>query len=695
MGKSSLSQYIKDLQNDIVQQSNWELTSSFEQLLSTYNSMLQFTIRGIADNSLEQMHNQLWNDAVCLKMRHMRAERMRQHPNDIYCSQARKYQQNITIGGITAEFPSAKDSKCEQLNIQLFNHTWTSDIWTKNTYNQATELVESEAVPLKTKLIFISSVTLSLLEYYDTYKLCLLFDTYLSPENEIAVRSLIGIIFATHKYSDVIPNSSKITERIDEVLADEIFVKQLYTAIIQLHTCKNTEKTLQKLHEEMDQSMYNVSDDIKRKYGLVTINTAEKESTDDNVEELVDESMEENMEKRMQKFANMQHDGQDMHLMSFARYKNDPFFTETAHWFYPFDADEPSLAAIADAIVEKTGFSLMECTSILPFCNSDLYTFCLLFGRTGDTITNAMEECVKNALGENDKDEIKEILQNARAAQSTPKILIRYYLFDLYRFFYFSAYRNQFYNPFETIKNNFEFRPIQIPLLTNHLQDEGQLRYADYLFTHQEYYRAKSIYLWNESLSYAKRHKKMGCCDEMAKDYREAASNYQIAILHGEESEWTQIHYAKCLYKSGDYRQAAEQYTNLVQMQPESFLYLYRAGECLLRTYKPADSLPFLHKAHYINGDSDSASDLLGIALSIDGQHDKAISTCKSTLSLAFAHMAKGDSMEAYQLLLKAKQEDKDFDKNYHDIASLFISNGIISSLVSQLFYDATIMQAL
>lgn len=695
MGKQSLSQYIKNLQNDIVQQSNWELTSSFEQLLSTYNSMLQFTIRGIADNGIEQMHNQLWNDAIRLKMRHMRAERMRQNPNDLYCSKARKYQQNITIGGITSEFLSAKSGNYEQLNTILFNHTWTSDIWTKGTYNQATELMESESIPLKTKLIFISAVTLALMEYYDTYKLCLLFDTYLSPENEISVRSLIGIIFSVQKHEDLITKSVKITERIDEVLADEIFVKQLYTAIMQLHTCKNTEKTLQKLHEEMDMSMYNLSDDMKRKYGMVTINTAEKESDDDNVEELIDESMEENMEKRMQKVANMQRDGQDMHLISFARHKNDPFFSETAHWFYPFDADEPAISALADAIVERTGYSLMECTSILPFCNSDLYTFCLLFSHIGDVVTNAMEDCVKNALGANDKDEIKETLQNARAAQSTPKILIRYYLFDLYRFFYFSPYRKQFYNPFETIKSTFTYSPIQIPLLTNHQQTEGMQRYADYLLTHKEYSMAQTLYLWCTNIDKAKQQKKIGYCEEMEKQYCMATASYKIAMAFGDESEWMLTHYARCLYKSGDYKQAGEQYAQLVQMQPESFPYLYRAGECLLRTAKPADSLPFLHKAHYINGDSDSASDLLGIALSINGQHDKAIAVCKSSLSQAFVHIAKGDSMEAYQLLLKAKEEEAEFEKDYQDIANLFITNGIISSLVSQLFYDAAVMQAL
>ena len=74
----------------------------------------------------------------------------------------------------------------------------------------------------------------------------------------------------------------------------------------------------------------------------------------------------------------LQSEGADTYMSAFSQLKSYPFFRQAAHWFYPFDRQQPDVAQVfkqKNIEGEKSIIgTLMESTM---FCNSDKYSFCL------------------------------------------------------------------------------------------------------------------------------------------------------------------------------------------------------------------------------------------------------------------------------------------------------------------------------
>lgn len=59
------------------------------------------------------------------------------------------------------------------------------------------------------------------------------------------------------------------------------------------------------------------------------------------------------IENSIRELGELQMEGADTYMSTFAQLKNYPFFRQAAHWFYPFDKQAPEIAELFQN--EKTG----------------------------------------------------------------------------------------------------------------------------------------------------------------------------------------------------------------------------------------------------------------------------------------------------------------------------------------------------
>ena len=105
----------------------------------------------------------------------------------------------------------------------MFLQTWTNSAWTPEEEEDAQSMLTSELLPVNDLCLFISAVTLSLMECFDlrriSVKVC--WDAYRHPDVQcLAQRALVGVIFIFHIYKNRLSLYNDLVKRVD--LMDEI-----------------------------------------------------------------------------------------------------------------------------------------------------------------------------------------------------------------------------------------------------------------------------------------------------------------------------------------------------------------------------------------------------------------------------------------------------------------------------------------
>ena len=618
---------------------NWKLSSEIENLQTTYSYMLQYASQGMEDPERNKLYHKLIRRAYELADS---AEFIRKHHSGNgyqqgkyrvmqqfesksfrdYCLSLEAFSEDLGMAQIsimdeTQRSQSINDiyARHEKDVTEMFDKIWLSTHWTDEDLDGATAILESLLVPANDIAVMISAITLNLLQLFDSRKFQFLLKAYqIHSEAIVTQRALTGIALTAYYQEKRLNLYPELVEALSLLNDSTPIAKELNKIQIILLLSHETEKIEKKMREEIIPNM---------KISPEMMNPGQKIF---DMEDLEDKNPEWEKEiKRVEEYLHergaLQSEGADTYMSAFSQLKSYPFFRQAAHWFYPFDRQQPDVAQVfkrKNIDGEKSIIStLMDSTM---FCNSDKYSFCLtLQNIPSDQLELlATEFNMQNEMIGEGQNPLAEYIQAEKKSEN----VCRQYIHDLYRFFKLWMYRSEMHDIFTDDLALWKCEVLK-PLIHT---PESLKHIAEYLFSKEYFEQACEIY--NELLQYDNLNddfwRKTGFCYQKMKAYSKALQAYEQADLLKPDHVWTLKQMAQCNKRQQQYQKALECLYKIESMQPENLNLLLQIGQCLanLRMYDKA--LTYFFKVEYLDKAPANAQRAIGWCYFMTGKYDDA-----------------------------------------------------------------------
>ena len=393
---------------------NWDVLSTIETLQTNYDYMLKYAALGQADPQREELFTNILNKAYELADQLHVEEKFANgygYMSDLYRFNKVKpiptyleLQKELISLNSNAGITITSENECRHELFQphfdfidkVFKKTILVSHWNTSEYSDAYKLVLCGMSAFDIE-VWLSAITLSLLNCYDAMKFNFLMNIYLEKSiPSIKARALVGIALATYYHSDRIKRDKERSSQLDLLLNSHEEIPHKLHLIQQIFLLtRETEKIDKKMREEIiPQMMKNPYLKHKdKKFEEIEL----KELEEDNPEWEQDLSK---MTEQIHELGELQREGADTYMSTFAMLKHYPFFREMPHWFYPFNTMEPTVHKIFKER-EISEHSILHLMLNSPaFCNSDKYSFSLTLNEIPLQDMSMMKENV------NDKEDL-------------------------------------------------------------------------------------------------------------------------------------------------------------------------------------------------------------------------------------------------------------------------------------------------
>ncbi len=582
----------------------------YRNLEETYHFMLKYTVEGIRDPERQKVYRKLIVSVFELADKVNEAIRLRFSPSveyekkrvfkdkfipdlGAYLSELEDfYLQDEEPQDEAASLQAAKEH--QQKILSLFYHVWFRDNLTPAEAEPLRTFLMSPVMHLAYKSFIITALTLSLQRYFDMEKFTLLFDAYDSEEDEINQRALVGLLINFYKYDTRMPFYPAITGRLKILNENPEFKRNLERIIVQFIRSKETEKLQQRIRNEILPEMIKISPNLKDKINLDSL-MEEGLSEDKNPdwEEIFKDSP--GLMDKMEEFSELQMEGADVFMGSFAMLKSFPFYNETGNWFMPFFPENPEIANALN-VNEETIRHLMEAISRAPIlCNSDKYSFCFSIQSLPKENREFMTQGIQaemDQLKELEKDE--ELTQPGRKAE----FISNQYIQDLYRFYKLFPRKEEFEDIFSW---RFDFHN-KLALGDILKEDPKVLRnIAEYYFAKNQFEEAAEIFgFLLEKEKSGELYQKIAFCHQKTGNFEKALDGYLKAELYEINRLWNLKKIALCYRNLKQPAKALEYYRAAENIDPESLNNQLNIGHCMLELDEFDEALKCYFKVEYL-----------------------------------------------------------------------------------------------
>lgn len=582
----------------------------YKNLEETYHFMLKYTVEGINDPERQKIYRKLIvsvfelsdkiNDAIRLRLSpSIEYEKKRLFKTTFisnfseYLSELEDfYLQDETPGDAAASLAAAKEH--QQKMRRLFYHIWFTDKLSPEEVEPLRNFILSPVVLVAYKSFMVTALMQSLQRYFDPGKFTLLFDAYDSEEMEINQRALVGVLINLYRYDARLPFFPAITGRLKILNENPDFKRNLERVIIQLIRSKGTEKLQQRIRDEILPEMIKISPVLKDKINLDSL-MEEGLSEDKNPdwEEIFKDSP--GLMDKMQEFSELQMEGADVFMGSFAMLKSFPFYGEMGNWFIPFFTENPE---IADTLrfSDDTGRRLMETLDKAPvLCNSDKYSFCFSIQSLPKENREFMAQGINAEM-----DQLKELEEDEELTQPGRKaeFVSNQYVQDLYRFYKLFPRKNDFEDIFSW---RFDFHNKQA--LGEILKEDLKVlrNIAEYYFAKNYFNEAAELFgLLLEEEKNGELYQKLAYCHQKTGDFEKALDGYQKAELYDINRLWNLKKIALCYRNLKQPGKALEYYQEADKIDSEDLNNQLNIGHCLLELDEYDEALKCYFKVEYL-----------------------------------------------------------------------------------------------
>ena len=626
---------------------DWTLRNRLEQAKVSYQYMLQYMRQGVNDPERQKLYRQLLAETreLAEQARISLLDEVSTH----YYHALHKNKRNMAAGygmsswlkvlesfpddmAVCQLMPDNKQSldsalqRHEETAQYLFLTTWGNSGWTAEEEQVARMYLVSELLPVHDLCLFTGAFLLSLMECFDPRKFSWLLDAATHADTQVSQRALVIIAIVLHIHPNRLWLYPELEARLSLLNEDGSFGKQLNRVYIQLLRSQETEKIDKKMREEIiPEMMKNVSIMRNMKYGFEE--NMDEDDRNPDWEKAFEES---GLGDKIREMNELQLEGADVYMSTFAQLKSYPFFQNPHNWFYPFDMQHSGI--IREFGLKPTGDNAILSLILQSgfFCNSDKYSLCFTMAH----IPQAQRNMMLSQMTSQDLNELMDESKSSGLRQyaQRPDVISNQYIHDLYRFFKLSQRRHEFRDIFKE-----EIALHRIPALKDILRKpELLVTIADFHFRKEHPAEALGIYQEVIDMNYADADifQKTGYCLQKEKRYKEAISAYRKADVLKPDHIWTIRHLATCYRQLRDFASALEYYRKVEAMQPENRNVTFFIGSCLAEQERYEEALQCFFKLDLMENDCIKAWRAIGWCSFVSGKSEQAMRYYEKVLAL-------------------------------------------------------------
>lgn len=602
-----------DLLRGMVRQSNKEyINERLDELLETYKNILKHSFSSTKDPEREKVYHYLIRSLLELadelkellltrdgSLNTYRIKQMLLHNNRMERGEAHDMIERMTfdrelagiLKGVKLSESEMQGAREEAL-IRVFDTIWLSDRYTDIEMELLESVCNSDTLPWHDKALVVSSLTLSLLRYFDLNKFVILFQFLNKKEAFVWERAMVGIFMGFLKYNDRFYLYPALEEQTLALKEFPNIEQNIEAVLIQFTKSKETDKIKRKWEEEILPEMLKMRPKIEEKLDLNNI-TQDDFSEEKNPEwETVFEDAPDLLNK-LQEFSEMQMEGMDVFITAFSQLKSFPFFNQISNWFVPFYAGNQYIQPIIKGADSKTDLTPLaeKLESTYYMCNSDKYSFCLNLGMVPEQQKLMMMNMLNAEMKSISELEKDEALINSFAMS---KSIYTQYFQDLYRFFKLHPWRNEFDDIF-----SMQLDLYNTSFVKHLVSDKKTIRnIAEFYFDKKFYADALKVFLAiiQEDTSNIELFEKVAFCYEKTGAFKQALEFYKKADLIESDRLWIINKMAFCCKVVNRWEEAYQHFRHAEKLAPDDLKIQANIGQCLIHLEQYEEALQVYFK---------------------------------------------------------------------------------------------------
>lgn len=618
---------------------NWHIGEKAEELETNYKYMIHYLVEGNEDPEQQNVYNHLIRSLFALADE--LSETAQLHSSSkLYFEKLRltsvhghrsisdfrddiaKHADNLSVISLMPDGEDKsirlkqKRTEFENSVRDMFYAVFVSPAAGNGMIQEYKAFMDDEVMSKNVKNMFVSALTMNILQRFDHKKINFLLDIANFKEPETALRAIIGIVPIFRKYRNRMHSFPLLTSKLAVMSDDPLFVKRLMNILIQYIQAHETEKITKKLTEEIIPEMMKLSPMIGKKINLEEwMGETNFDEKNPEWQKILDEA---GLSDKMQEFSEMQLGGADVFHSTFSNLKTYPFFHEMSNWFLPFDINHSTLL---DMFSDKSeGESLL--TSMLGtsmICNSDKYSFAYSIMAMPEQYRKMMISQLGAETDELKKMAEEELVLNPNQQEEG---IIKQYIQDLYRFFKLFQRKADFSDIFGATLDYHRidaFNPVV-------QQPENLEKIALYYFEKNNFDEALQTYQMLTKMNVATEEiwQKIGYCRQMAGDIEGALSAYQKAELIDQNNSWLLRRIAGCYRLLKQPESALQYYRRLDQIHPENLNIQLNIGHCFLELDQYDEALNYYFKVDLMSSGNTRAWRSIAWCSFLSGKYDTA-----------------------------------------------------------------------
>lgn len=696
----------------------WSVNARLTDLETSYRYMIQYMLDGVEDPGRELVYKRLitqtynLTDTICEKLLTDSSSTRYYTTKRAIRNSGRSLTQTFTlldnainelslcelIPDNKATLPHRK--QVEQYAVEMFNHVWTNYPADAEDLATIREALQPHHLPEPIAALITSALTLNIIHRFDDTKIDILIDTYQHSDNqESQVRAICGILIALTRYSGWLQQYDNLRSRISLLFDTPSFTSDARNIIFQFIRSRDTEKISRKLTDEILPKMMKISPSL---YTKIKEDDAlhDLESLEHNPEwqELLDQS---GITNNLMELNDLQMQGADVFMSTFAHLKGFPFFNDISNWFIPFVTNHSDVInALGEEDWGKKLADILKSSTFL--CNSDKYSFCLSLSQAPESQRKMMASQFRVENMHIQEENKTELHRDSKVREN----ISNRYIQDLYRFYKLYPGRNEFYDIFTLpIK-----QMLHVDTFSHTLLDDTLLKIlGEYFFKNGNYTDAAYIFdiLTAHNFTNNELYEKNGFCYQSIGDYEEALELYLKADLIKPNNVWTLRHIAICYRNLKQTEMAIDYLLRACQIDPDNISINLNIGHCYLEEKQYDKALDYYFKVEYLDSEGTKArrpiawcSFLLGKS-ELAWEYYKEILANKPNsldyLNAAHVKLALGYKHQAIALYLQSIEHDKNnidnfthnFEQDYADLIQAGIPSEVLPIIHDEVLYRA------
>lgn len=584
------------------------LIDSHYNIMTTYKSLLHYTVQGIKDPERYNIYQQIIVDLYSLSDK-VFLNLYTKHSQSEYYEIKREYdKKKISISEVASNLLKELDI-IELQNDEFYEYNEETKIYFEHIFN--TLLTQTDIyVDIKTlhdifrendllwrqQCTFVSAIIINLLHNFNQNTALFLYDLTNHPIDHIRNRALVGIFLILYKYDSRVMHYKKIRNIIISLKSTEN-VKIYEGIIIQLIRSMETEDLERKFKDEILPEMARIHPNLRDRLDLDNIiSDSLQEGKNPDWEDIFSDSPE--LLGKLEEYSKLQMEGSDLFISTFRMLKDFPFFNKISNWFLPFSYPNPEVSEIL-----KNETKLMERPNLLEqisdtdiMCNSDKYSLILSIPMMPEVQKDMLNQMFAEEL-----ETIQEVRSNDLALNfiNSNLSMTNSFIQDLYRFFKIYPQKTNMEDPFswkfdfhnkEFIKLMFENDDILTPV-------------GDYLFKRNRFDEALEVLIKSceTDKSNVQLLQKIAFCYQQQNNYQEALQYYLKADLIESDKVWNIKKIALCYLHLNDSENALKHYQRAEEIAPENIHTQVSIAHCLFEMKQYEEASKYYFKVEYLD----------------------------------------------------------------------------------------------